>query len=73
MLSEVFENPMAQFFYYRREAVELLGRIGSEATPAVPMLLRTLMDPDSAVRRLAGEALRQIDPEAASVGILEGG
>src|SRR5260370_659252 len=44
-------------------AARQLGRVGPQAAPAVPSLIRLLND--EGVREIAAEALRQIDPAAA--------
>ncbi len=49
----------------RRRAAEVLGSLGAEAKAAAPALAETVKDPDEAVRRAAGEALKKIDPDAA--------
>jgi HEAT repeat protein len=48
----------------RRLAASALGRIGEQARPAIPDLLRALTDESAEVRRSAAEALRKIDPDA---------
>jgi HEAT repeat protein len=69
VLVRVFQDPKVDFFY-RREAVQLLGQMAPDANAAVPVLLRALDDAESGLRGDAGDALKQIDPEAARVGIL---
>ncbi len=44
----------------RREAAELLGRIGRPASKAVPDLTKALKDKDEEVRQAAAEALKKI-------------
>jgi HEAT repeat protein len=48
----------------RQGAAKILARLGPAAKPAVPELLQALEDPAPGVREAAGEALRQIGPEA---------
>lgn len=50
----------------RRLASQGLGAFGAEAKEAVPAVVELLNDPDEGVRRAAGNALLQIDPEAAA-------
>jgi HEAT repeat protein len=50
----------------RLAAVRQLRGMGQRANGALPMLLGCLDDPDYAVRRAVTNALRIIDPEAAS-------
>ncbi|MFM7355074.1 MAG: HEAT repeat domain-containing protein, partial [Microcystis aeruginosa] len=53
----------------RRNAVEALGKIGSET--AIPGLLKALEDSDDDVRRKAAEALAKIGSETAIAGLLK--
>jgi HEAT repeat protein len=48
----------------RISAVGVLGRIGSDAEAAVPILAETLRDKDEKVRGFAAMALGKIGPEA---------
>jgi len=53
-----------------QEAAFVLGRMGSEAKVAVPALIESLNHQDPYVRDAAADALRRIDPSAATkVGI----
>ena len=52
--------------YVRRDAIYMLGRIGTKAHGAVPPLLTALADNNEWVRNVAAEALKKIDPEAAA-------
>jgi HEAT repeat protein len=52
----------------RYQLVWTLGSLGPEARAAVPALREALDDPDSLVRRSAAEALKKIDPGAATPG-----
>ena len=48
----------------RKKAVEVLGRMGEDAAPAVPALTALLDDPDLGVRKAAARTLGQIGPDA---------
>jgi HEAT repeat protein len=48
----------------RQSAARSLGRLGEEAKPAVPALLRGLAEASPRMQRTVRSALRQIDPEA---------
>lgn len=48
----------------RRQAAEVLARIGPDAEPAVPALIEALQDPSPSVRKAAAHALGQIGPAA---------
>lgn len=50
----------------RTRSIDVLGQFGEAAKPAVPDLVRCLNDPDTAIRELATNSLRRIDPEAAA-------
>jgi len=50
----------------RLRAADSLGGFKSRAKPAAPALLNALNDQDPNVRYITGEALKQIDPEAAT-------
>jgi HEAT repeat protein len=50
----------------RRAAAEGLGRFGTNALWAVPVLVPLLREPDRNVRRAARNAFKVIDPEAAA-------
>jgi HEAT repeat protein len=52
----------------RREAIEALGRMKSEARAAVPALADAAKEVDDAIRRAAIEALKAIDPVFPSAG-----
>ena len=49
----------------RASALHALGRIGPDARDAIPTLLELMKSEDPLLRKLAGDALRKIDPEAA--------
>ena len=49
----------------RRRAAQLLGRMGSQAAPAVPALVIALTDENEHVRHFAAAALGHIGPDAA--------
>lgn len=49
----------------RRQAVDVLMRMGPDAKDAVPELTRLLEDEDEGVRKMASRALGRIGPEAA--------
>jgi HEAT repeat protein len=53
-------------FVIRLVAARGLGLFGTNAQPAVPVLVRLLNDRNSRVRPDATNALRKIDPEAAA-------
>jgi hypothetical protein len=57
-------NPSRQWEVKR--AVELLGQMGTNAQPAVPMLLTLLNDLDLDVREALTNSLPSIDPDAAT-------
>jgi HEAT repeat protein len=49
----------------RRRGAEMLARIGSDAAPAIPALIRLVeQDPDLQVRKAAAFALGQMGPTA---------
>ena len=48
----------------RLKAIEVLGRMGSDAHDAVPQLVTLLDDPDPAVRKAAARTLGLIGPAA---------
>jgi HEAT repeat protein len=48
----------------RLKAIDVLGRMGSDAKDAVPQLLKLLDDPDETVRKAATRTLGRIGPEA---------
>ena len=48
----------------RLKAIEVLGRMGSDARDAVPQLINLLDDPDPAVRKAAARTLGLIGPAA---------
>ena len=48
----------------RLKGVEVLGRMGSAAEPAVPDLVRLLDDADPEVRKAAARTLGRIGPTA---------
>jgi len=50
----------------RIKAIEVLGRMGSDAKDAVPQLVKLLDDPDEAVRKSASRTLGRIGPLADS-------
>ncbi len=52
--------------YTRIYCAEALGQFGTNATPAVPFLIKVLGDPNSNVRRAASNALQQISPPKAA-------
>jgi len=49
-----------------RHLVELFGSLGTNARPAMPILLTMLDYPDTSVREALTNALPRIDPEAAA-------
>jgi HEAT repeat protein len=54
----------------RLRSAEALGKIGPDAKPSVPALIRALADNEEIVRSNAGAALKKIDPvEAARAGV----
>jgi hypothetical protein len=61
-LIESLENPDAQT---RVAATIALGLLGPSATPAVPVLVNRLKDPDPYTHRITGMALKRIDARAA--------
>lgn len=61
-LIEQLRNPDLRM---RRQAAEILARIGPEAELAVPALLQALNDPDPDLRKSAIRAIGQIGPAAA--------
>ena len=50
----------------RRTAAGTLGSFGEKAIAAVPALMAALRDREPSVRKSAGQALKKIDPTAAS-------
>jgi HEAT repeat protein len=48
----------------RDAAAQALGKIGPQASSAVPALLDAFVDPDEIVGRSAAEAILRIEPEA---------
>jgi HEAT repeat protein len=48
----------------RRQAADLLSRLGPDAQPAIPALIKALRDEDIFVKRFAAKALGSIGPEA---------
>jgi HEAT repeat protein len=52
--------------YVRRDAAVVLGKLGADARPGVTALLAAHKDRERRVRRAVAEALKQIDPQAAS-------
>jgi HEAT repeat protein len=48
----------------REKAVNVLGRMGPAAAPAVPSLVKLLQDPDISIRKAAARTLGQIGPAA---------
>ena len=50
----------------RKQAAEVLGRMGPDAAPAVNDLVVLLDDPDLEVRKVAARTLGRIGPEAAA-------
>jgi HEAT repeat protein len=50
-------------------AVVALGRYGSQATPAVPVLLHAVHDPDPRVQQEATDTLKAIAPEVLTNGV----
>jgi len=49
---------------FRCQLAKSIGRVVTNALPAVPSLILLLSDPDERVRRAATNAIRRIDPEA---------
>lgn len=50
----------------RKQAAEVLARMGSDAQPAVPDLIRLLDDEDESIRKEAARTLGRIGPAAAA-------
>jgi hypothetical protein len=59
-LSDIMTNPSAPRRYL---ATVVVGKLGTNALPVVPILLDLLVDPDSALRKAATSSLRKIAPE----------
>ncbi|QDU43713.1 HEAT repeat protein [Symmachiella dynata] len=50
--------------YQRRQAIQHLGQIGPGAKSIIPELRKALQDPDEDTRRMAAEAIKQIETTA---------
>jgi HEAT repeat protein len=50
-------------------ATVVVGQLGTNALPAVPVLLDLLVAPDSALRKAASSSLRKIAPEFLTNGL----
>ena len=64
----VVELDKARDFVTRWEILRVLGQIGPPARPAIPSILKIIIDPRSDVLAEAWRALRKIDPQASLVG-----
>ncbi len=53
---------------FRREVVEAIGRMGSQAKEAVPALREASREADAAVRKAATEALGAVESSGATGG-----
>ena len=58
--------PLLPGNYIRICCAEALGQFGTNATPAVPFLIKVLGDPNPFVRSAASNALQQISPPKAA-------
>ena len=68
-LTNLLGDPNATVFVRQYAAVSL-GQYQSQATAAVPALLKAMNDPDAQVREAAAASLKKIAPEAtAQVGL----
>jgi len=57
--------------HIRSRVAQTLGRFGTNSVEAIPALRQAAQDPDDTVRNSAANALKQIDPEAASKASVE--
>jgi len=59
-LPELIDNAKKKQNHFRERAIKALGKIGSEANSAIPVLTEALKDSDEKIRTAAAEALRNI-------------